>query len=139
MTSKQKTADTPREKISLREQADCARRELTMRYKVYGYRVKDGKMTEAEKAHEIDTMRAIRDTLDLFSEFETEIRATLAACLAKRNAALKQQSEETPLPLDRMTDVASAAEKLGDHPAVAAVNHAFPGATVVDVRPINQQ
>lgn len=113
-----------------------------MRHKVYPYRVKDGKMTEAEKAREIDTMRAIRNTLDLFSEFEDEIRECLRECIERRNARLKQESKpaQEALPIDRIIgDVSSAAEKLSDHPAVAAVNHAFPGATVVDVRPINQQ
>lgn len=113
-----------------------------MRHRVYPYRVKDGKMTEAEKAREIDTMRAIRNTLDMFSEFEPEMRECLRECLERRNAKLKAEraAAETPLPIDRIThDVAAAAESLSDHPAVAAVNHAFPGATVVDVRPINQQ
>lgn len=70
------TADVPRAPVPLRLQAECAQRELAMRHRVYPGLVKRQKMTEAEAASEIDTMRAIRDTLRLFAEHETAMRST---------------------------------------------------------------
>jgi len=104
--------DPLRAKVSLLQQADEASRELTMRYKVYSMRVKAGKMSEAEKAHGISTMRAIRDTLRLFAMFEPEIRDTLKRCLERR--AVEDEV---------------AALKASDS-VVGALADAFPGATV---------
>lgn len=109
-----------RAKVSLREQAEAAGRELTWRYRVYSARVKSSKMTEAEKAREIDLMRAIRDTLRLFADFEDDVRAALRAAIER-----KRMIEE--------------AEALRDDPTVAAVLDTFPGAAIVGVEPIEQQ
>jgi hypothetical protein len=102
-------------KVSLREQADEAAREVAMRHRVYPGLVKRGRMTEAEAAIGIARMRAIRDTLRLFAEHEGAVRDALARAIAGR----RQQAE---------------IDALGDEPAVAAVLDAFPGASIVDVR-----
>lgn len=109
----------PRAKIPLREQADAAHRELVMRHRVYPGLVRRGRMTEAEAAVEMDLMRAIRDTLRLFAEYEDAVRKAIVD--AKRRADFERQLEE-----------------LEQHPAMAAVRETFPGAEVVDVRIINQ-
>lgn len=102
-------------KISLREQAECAQRELAMRHRVYPGRIKNNKMTEAEAAGEIATMRAVRDTLRLFAQHENAIRA-----------ALRRE-------IERAKDI----EDLRGHPAVEAVLGAFPDAEIVDARRIS--
>lgn len=81
-------------KISLREQAEEAGRELQMRYKVYSVRVKKGSMTEAEKAAGIGVMRAIRDTLRLFARFEPAVRETLEYELAREREEKERASRE---------------------------------------------
>lgn len=102
-------------KVSLREQADEASRELAMRHRVYPGLVKRGKMSAAESAVAIDRMRAIRDTLRLFAEHEDAIRAALAAAIQRRREA---------------EEIAS----LSEHPAVQAVLDVFPDAEVAAVR-----
>lgn len=98
-------------KVSLREQADEAARELAMRHRVYPSLVTRGKMTETEQAVAIARMRAIRDTLRLFAEHEDAIRSALANALKhKRDAA----------------EIAA----LREHPAVQAVLDVFPDATM---------
>ncbi|HML28777.1 MAG TPA: hypothetical protein PKE16_08060 [Hyphomicrobium sp.] len=77
-------SETPRAIVPLRIQADEAHRELTMRHRVYPGQVKRGKMTEAEAQVGYDVMRAIRDTLQLFAEYEDEIRSALRHAIAAR-------------------------------------------------------
>lgn len=111
--------DPNRAKVSLREQAEEAARELTMRYRVYAKRVQSGQMTATEQAAGLSRMRAIRDTLRLFAEHEDAIRAALAAAISKQ----------------RMSDELAEVES---HPAVAAVLSEFPGARVTDLQPIEE-
>ena len=97
-----------RAKVPLRMQAEAANCELTMRYRVYSQRVKAGKMTEAEKAAGISEMRAIRDTLRLFAEYEDEVRATLQRCLERRAiedevAALQESNPEAAAAIGHVT------------------------------------
>lgn len=99
-------------KVPLREQADCAQRELAMRHKVYPGRIKNGKMTEAEAAVEIDSMRAIRDTLRLFAEHETVVRSALEQAIEARKVA----------------------DANADHPALRALRETFPDAEPAGVR-----
>lgn len=108
---------TNHSKVSLREQAEEAQRELAMRQRVYTGLVKRGKMSPAEQAVAINRMRCIRDTLLLFAEHEEAIRDALAGALRKR-----RQAEEV--------------ETLRDHPAVQAVLDVFPEAEIADVRPM---
>ncbi|WP_409560244.1 hypothetical protein [Hyphomicrobium sp. MC8b] len=77
-------SETPRAIVPLRIQADEAHRELAMRHRVYPGQVKRGKMTEAEAQVGYDVMRAIRDTLRLFAEYETEIRSALRNAIEAR-------------------------------------------------------
>lgn len=102
-------------KVSLREQADEAQRELGMRHHVYPGLVKRGKMSEAEMAVAIARMRAIRDTLRLFAEHEDAIRDTLATAIRRR-----REAEEI--------------ESLREHPAVQSVLDVFPDAEMTGVR-----
>jgi hypothetical protein len=121
----------PAVKISLREQAEEAGRELTMRYRVYSKRVSSGQMTEAEKARGIGLMRAMRDTLRLFAEHENAIRATLLAEITARRDP--GQGEAVGEPASNRRDPTATAGTLADveqHPAVAAVLDAFPGSRV---------
>lgn len=101
-------------KVSLREQADEAQRELGMRHRVYPGLVKRGKMSAAESAVAIDRMRAIRDTLRLFADHEDAIRSALST-------AIKRRREDAEI------------ETLREHPAVQTVLDVFPGATVTGV------
>ena len=101
----------PRAKIPLRLQADAAQRELAMRHRVYPGLVKRGKMTESEAAAEIETMRAIRDTLRLFAEHEDQVRAALARAIEARR-------------------LADELDELRSHPAVTAVMDEFPGSAI---------
>lgn len=105
------TADAPRVPIPLRLQAECAQRELAMRHRVYPGRVKRQQMTEAEAASEIDTMRAIRDTLRLFAEHETAMRSALAKAI----------------------EAARFLDEAKDHPAVQTLRLAFPEAACSEV------
>lgn len=109
----------PRTKVSLREQADEAQRELGMRHRVYPGLVSRGKMTEAESAAAIDRMRAIRDTLRLFAEHEDELRRVLARAIERRA-------------------VEAEADALRADPAVGAVLAAFPDAEVIGAQPLEQ-
>ncbi len=107
-------ADVPRVPIPLRLQAECAQRELAMRHRVYPGRVKRQLMTEVEAASEIDTMRAIRDTLRLFAEHETAMRSALAKAI----------------------EAARFIEEVKDNPAVKALQLAFPEAACAEVHDI---
>lgn len=102
-------------KVSLREQADEAQRELAMRHRVYPGLVKRGKITDAEQATGIARMRAIRDTLRLFADHEDAVRAALAAAI-RRDREVKE------------------IDALREHPAVQAVFDAFPDADIAEVR-----
>lgn len=102
-------------KVSLREQADEAQRELAMRHRVYPGLVKRGKMSAAESAVSIDRMRAIRDTLRLFADHEDAVRAALAGSIRRKKEAAE-------------------VEALREHPAVQAVFDAFPDADIAEVR-----
>ena len=107
--------DATPHKVSLREQADEAQRELAMRHRVYPGLVKRGKMTETEQAVAIARMRAIRDTLRLFAEHEDAIRSALATAIQRRKDAAE-------------------IDALREHPAVKAVLGAFPDADIAEVR-----
>lgn len=108
------TDHAPAQKVPLRLQADAAHRELVTRHRVYPGLVKRGKMTAAEEAVGYDEMRAIRDTLRLFADFETEIR------IALRNAIeARREVEQSPL--------------------AQSVLAAFPGAVATEVRSIDDQ
>ena len=107
------TQDSATQRISLREQAEAAQRELAMRHRVYPGLVKRDRMTGAEAAREIDLMRAIRDTLRLFAAHEDRVRAALFDGLAAERRR-------------RTADELAATE-----PAVAAVLAHFPDAEIV--------
>lgn len=107
-------------KVSLREQAEAAHRELALRHRVYPGLVKREKMTECEAVVELARMRAIRDTLRLFAAHEDAIRAALAT-------AMRRQQE--------LAD----AEALRGHPDVAAVLDTFPDARIDRVTPLEEQ
>jgi hypothetical protein len=116
MTNEPTTPPDPkRRKFPLLEQAEAANRELTMRYRVYSQRVKDGKMTQAAMDDGVAVMRAIRDTMRLFAEHEDDIRALLEF---KRQRA--RENAET----------AAEIEALRKHPAVGLVLEHFPDAEV---------
>lgn len=104
-------------KVSLREQADEAQRELAMRHRVYPGLVKRGKMTEAEQAVAIARMRAIRDTLRLFAEHEEAMRAALATAIRR-----KAQAAEI--------------EAVREQPIVEELLGMFPEAEITGVQPI---
>lgn len=75
-------------KVPLRIQADEAQRELAMRHRVYPGLVKRGKMTELEANAAIAVMRAIRNTLRLFAEYEVPVRSAVEKAIeAARRAA----------------------------------------------------
>jgi hypothetical protein len=50
--------------MTLREQLDCARRELALRKSVYPKWVRENRMTPTKAAHEIAAMEAIHATLE---------------------------------------------------------------------------
>lgn len=54
--------------MTLRDQLDCARRELAMRRNVYPKWVSSGKMTPAKADHELRAMEAIAATLERVME-----------------------------------------------------------------------
>ena len=80
-------SDPKRAKFPLAEQAEEANRILTQRYKTCEARAKAGDMTREAADHDIAIVRAIRDTMLLFAEFEDEVRATVAYCLEQRRLA----------------------------------------------------
>lgn len=102
-------------KVSLREQAKEAQRELEMRHRVYPGLVKRGKMTETEQAVAIARMRAIRDTLRLFADHEDAIRSALGQAI-------------------KHSRLSAEADELRQHPAVQAVLDVFPDADIAEVR-----
>jgi hypothetical protein len=106
--------ETPRPLIPLRIQAEEAHEELKLRHKVYPGRISKGYMTEAEARVGIDRMRAIRDTLRLFAEYETEVRSAL------RNAI-------------------EARKVLAESPLAQTVIEHFPGAAAVEVRDLSPE
>lgn len=57
--------------ITIKEQLDCAKRELAMRERVYPRWVLQEKMTEEKAAHEIACMKAIVATLKPLAEQES--------------------------------------------------------------------
>lgn len=109
--------DPTRARYSLDDQIACAERELSWRYRVYAGRVRDGKMSAAERDREIGLMRAIRNTLRAIKPHEDTIRAVIVA--ARERERLLAEADE-----------------IDDHPAVLAVRDAFPGAEISDVQPI---
>jgi hypothetical protein len=100
-------------KISLREQADEAHRELVMRHRVYPGLVKRGKMSASEAEVGFAVMRAMRDTLRMFAEYEPEIREAL-----KKAIEAHREIEQSPL--------------------AKTVHDAFPGAAM-ELRPLSDQ
>lgn len=68
---------TPRR--SLVTQVAEVDREIEMRASVYPGRVGAGKMREAEAEYQLDTMRAVRRTLQWVADAEPEIRALIEA------------------------------------------------------------
>ena len=114
--------DATRARFPLAEQAEEAKRELDLRYKVYNARVRDGKMTREAADRGIALMRAIRNTLMLFGRYEDEVRATLQHCLDQDRSAAEFEEQ---LARDK-----AELEKLQSNPAVKAVCDAFPGAEV---------
>lgn len=61
---------------SLKEQIDCARRELALRRNVYSGWIRKGQMTQAKADHEIECMAAIverLETLQMLKEVGDEI------------------------------------------------------------------
>lgn len=60
--------------ITLDQQLAEARREISMRKRVYPRRVESGRMTQADADSRISTMAAIRDTLAGLVEDENERR-----------------------------------------------------------------
>mgnify|MGYP003384791470 CR=1 FL=1 len=111
-------------KVSLREQADEAQRELAMRHRVYPGLVTRGKMSAAESAVAIARMRAIRDTLRLFAEHEDAIRSALGDAIRQRRADAQWAFEAC-----KQDEI----EALRDDPGVRAVLDVFPDATVTGV------
>lgn len=110
--------DQPRAKVSLREQADEAAREVERRERNYPSLVLAEVMSQVEAAVGIYRMRAIAGTLALFAEHEDAVRAALAAAIKRR-----RQLED--------------AETIRDHPAVRAVATALPDAEIT-VSPIEE-
>lgn len=102
-------------KVSLREQAEEAQRELARRHRSFGGQVKHGRMTESEAAVGLSRMRAIRDTLRLFAEHEDAIRAALEQSLRRAREAQE-------------------IEALAADPRVGAIADAFPGAEITAIR-----
>ena len=49
--------------ISIQEQIKCIDREIALRVHVYAQRVRDGKMSEEFARKQIDTMRAVLESL----------------------------------------------------------------------------
>lgn len=49
--------------IPIADQIACVKRELTMRGQVYSRQVATGRMKQARATHEIETMRAVLQTL----------------------------------------------------------------------------
>ncbi len=111
MTDETGIAKTPA-KISLREQADEAHKELKNRHRYYPSQVRAGKMTPAEAEVGFAVMRAIRDTMSLFAEYEIEVRAAL------RNAI-------------------EARRTLESDPLAQTITEAFPDARPVEVRDVD--
>lgn len=105
-------ATQERTPIPLAVQAEAAHEELKRRHRTYPMLVKNGKMWQGEADQGIAVMRAIRDTLLHFAEFEAFVRDAVRD--AKR---LK----------------ASLSEAATD-PAVETVIEEFPGATLTDIR-----
>lgn len=108
-------AETERTPIPLAAQAEAAHEELKRRHRTYPMLVKTGKMWPGEAAAGIATMRAIRDTLLLFAEFEPFVRDAVRE--AKRLKA--------------------ACAEVSDHPAVVEVMTQFPGAEIGTVRDLD--
>lgn len=105
-------ASTPA-KISLREQADEAHRELVNRHRYYPSQVKSGKMSAQDAEVGYAVMRAIRDTMRLFAEYEPEMRQALKAAI-------------------------EAHREIANSPLAKTVLEAFPGAAV-EIHPLDDQ
>lgn len=112
-------ASEAKPRLSLREQADAAHREVARRHRSYAGMVKREKMTAVEAAVGIAEMRVIRDTLSMLAEHEDALRIWLRDRLAAQRRAAR---------------IAAEADDLRDDPAVSAVMTTFPGAEVADVR-----
>lgn len=57
-------------RITLQEQIECAKREISMRKWVYPSRVNQGKMNQVKADHEIAAMEAILRTLEELAQRE---------------------------------------------------------------------
>lgn len=112
------SSEDMRAKISLREQADAAHRELAMRHRVYPGLVKRGKLTEVEAEVGYAEMRAIRDTLRLFAEFEDPLRVWLQQQVATR----------------RLFPDLPAGISDAERDSLTIIVEQFPGAVLADVR-----
>ena len=108
--------DHPSARFSLADQIEEAKRELHHRHRTYGYRIKDGRMTQEQADRQIALMRNIRDTLETLSRHYISVRAAIEEDLRlAREMAERQQIEL--------------------HPGVAAVLGAFPGAEIGPLAP----
>jgi hypothetical protein len=108
--------DPTRARYSLADQIEEAKRELHYRHRSYPFRIKDGRMTQAQADRQIALMRNIRDTLETLSRHYISVRAAIEEDLRlAREMAERQQIEL--------------------HPGVAAVLGAFPGAEIGPLAP----
>jgi hypothetical protein len=85
-------------KVELSEQIKCIKRELALRAAVYPNRIASGRMAKAQADYEVDTMLGVLRTLEIFAEFEPEVRATLTHCLdmKRRKAVEVAELEKNP-------------------------------------------
>lgn len=107
-------------KRDLGAQISCAAREVALRRAVYPRQVAAGKMRGDLAEQEIALMEAIKATLTWLQSNEGWIKAAKAQMRAAEQEAAESRRREL--------------EAATDHPAVAGVLGAFPGATVVGVR-----
>jgi lipid II:glycine glycyltransferase (peptidoglycan interpeptide bridge formation enzyme) len=70
--------------ISLNQQIDEIDREIKMRERVYPHMASSGKERQSVLDYQMARIKAVKATLELFQEYEPEVRAALEAAIAKK-------------------------------------------------------
>lgn len=130
-----RTETQVRATINLVRQADCVKRELAMRGRVYPKRVADGKMRQAQADEEVQVMQAVLQTVQDHAAVVDALRGLALAVLnlERSGARIASTAAET----DAWTKVDEArrsaygilvAHGLINAPGQPIVPGAFPGA-----------
>ena len=107
---------------------------------IYDLQVRKNNMSEGDASAALDEIVQIDRLWRLWSDHAPELRACWPQIAAARRARREAESRAAPTPASTPSPTADEPQFIGqetNHPAVAAVLAAFPGAKVASVAPLS--